>query len=578
MSTEYDLIIRGGTVFDGNGGPGHIADVAVTDGKIAVVGEIDGTAKQEIDASGKIVTPGFVDIHTHYDGQVTWADRLSPSSAHGVTTVVMGNCGVGFAPCRPEDHEMLIRLMEGVEDIPNVVLTEGLKWDWETLPQFLDNLDGKHYDMDFAAQVTHAPLRVYVMGERGANREEASDQEIAEMARLAKEGIEAGALGFSTSRTINHRSSDGKPTPTLTAPEKELVGIASALGETGKGVLQVVSDFGNPKAEFDLMRAMAEKSGRPLSMSLAQSDKAPQMYQDILAELDRANEDGLKMKAQVCGRAVGIVMGLETTLNPIIESTTYNSWKDLPFEQRMENLGNPVLRKQIIEEVESSDHSMFRMVTAFDKMYVLGNPPQYEQTPEQSISAIAKANGVHPIEVSIDGMLAENGKGILYMAFLNYANGDLEPSLEMIKHPHTVPGLADGGAHVGLICDASFPTSMLTHWTRDRSRGEKLPIEFVVKFYSKDSAEAVGLLDRGVLAPGYKADINIIDHEKLTLHSPEIVYDLPAGGKRLNQLADGYVATIVNGQVTYENGIATGALPGRLIRGAKDTPELELSA
>jgi len=572
MAAQYDLIIRGGTVYDGSGSAGQRADIAVSNGKIAKVGTIDGSAASEIDASGQIVTPGFVDIHSHYDGQVTWTDRLSPSCAHGVTTVVMGNCGVGFAPCRPDDRNMLIKLMEGVEDIPNVVLNEGLPWNWETLPEFLDSVDGKHYDIDFAAQVTHAPLRVYVMGERGANREAATDAEISEMGRLAREGIEAGALGFSTSRTLNHRSSDGRPTPTLTASEQELVGIAKALGETGQGVLQVVSDFRDPEAEWALMRTMAQQSGRPLSLSLAQSDKAPKHYQTILAELERANAEGLSMRAQVGTRAVGIVMGLETTVNPLVKSDSYQRCCEQPLAQRLQQLRQPQLRAQIIEELTDSTVDKVPMINAYDKLYILGSSPNYEQHPDQSIAAIAAANNRHPVTVIIDAMLDDGGKGMLYIAFLNYANGNLDSTLEMLKHPHTVPGLSDGGAHVGLICDASFPTTLLTHWTRDRSRGDKLSIEYAVKCYSKDSAEAVGLQDRGLLAPGYRADINVIDYDNLRLHSPGVVYDLPAGGKRLNQLADGYSVTIVNGEVTYQNGVATGALPGRLIRGAKQSP------
>jgi len=572
MAADYDLIIRGGTVYDGSGRAGQLADIAVSDGKIAQVGAINGSADREIDASGQIVTPGFVDIHSHYDGQVTWTDRLSPSCAHGVTTVVMGNCGVGFAPCRPQDRDMLIKLMEGVEDIPNVVLNEGLPWNWETLPEFLDSVDGKHYDIDFAAQVTHAPLRVYVMGERGANREPASDAEIAEMGRLAREGIEAGALGFSTSRTLNHRSSDGRPTPTLTATERELVGIAKAVGETGTGVLQVVSDFREPESEVALLWAMAKQSSRPLSLSLAQSPKAPRHYQSILAELERANEQGLIMRAQVGTRAVGIVMGLETTVNPLVGSASYQRCSEQTLEQRLQQLREPQLRAQIIEELTASAADTLPMISAYDNMYILGNPPDYEQRPDQTVAAIAAANERHPVEVVIDAMLEDGGKGMLYIAFLNYADGNLDATLEMLQHPHTVPGLADGGAHVGLICDASFPTTLLSHWTRDRISGDKLSIEYAVKCYTKDSAEAVGLEDRGLLAPGYRADINVIDYDNLRLHSPTVVYDLPAGGKRLNQLADGYSATIVNGEVTYQNGRATGALPGRLIRGAKRSP------
>ncbi|MFT7687281.1 MAG: N-acyl-D-aspartate/D-glutamate deacylase [Candidatus Azotimanducaceae bacterium] len=572
MQEELDLIIRNGTLYDGRGTPGIKADIAVKDGLIRGVGAIEGSAKEEIDATGKIVTPGFVDIHTHYDGQVTWGNRLSPSSVHGVTTVVMGNCGVGFAPCKADDHEMLISLMEGVEDIPGVVLNEGLKWDWETLPEFLDNLDGKAYDMDFAAQVTHAPLRVYVMGKRGADREDATDEDIALMAQIAKEGVEAGALGFTTSRTINHRTSKGEPTPTLTASKKELVGIAKGLQQAGKGVLQLVSDFSNLEEEIDLMRSMAAESGRPLSVSLAQSDRQPLSYQKVLKEIEKAQADGLSMTAQVCGRAVGIVMGLDTSLCPLSLSETYRNLSDEDMKHRISQLSDDRVRQKIISEVESSEHPSRRMVLNFPKMFILRNPPQYEQSEDQSLAQLAIDSGRHPLEIAMDAMVEDQGKGMLYMAFLNYALGNLEPSLEMMKHPHTVMGLADGGAHVGLICDASFPTSMLSHWTRDRTRGEKLSIEYAIQCYTKDSAEVVGLYDRGILDVGYKADINIIDYDNLNLHRPEIVRDLPSGGKRLHQLADGYDATIVSGVITYKKGIATEALPGRLIRGAKSKP------
>ena len=577
MSEEFDLIIRNGTLYDGRGTPGIKADIAVKDGVIKGLGVIEGHAKEEIDAKGKIVTPGFVDIHTHYDGQVTWGNRLSPSSAHGVTTVVMGNCGVGFAPCKPDDHDMLISLMEGVEDIPGVVLSEGLKWDWETLPEFLDNLDGKAYDMDFAAQVTHAPLRVYVMGKRGADREDATDEDIALMARLAQEGVEAGALGFTTSRTINHRTSEGDPTPTLTASKRELVGIAKGLGRAGKGVLQLVSDFGNLEEEVDLMRSMAEESGRPLSVSLAQSDRKPLSYRAVLAEIEKAQADGLSMTAQVCGRAVGIVMGLDTSLCPLSLSETFRKMSDEDLDYRVFQLGKKTVRQQIIKEVEASVHPSRRMVLNFPKMFILENSPQYEQSEDQSIAQLAIDNNKHPVEIAIDAMLADDGKGMLYMAFLNYAFGNLEPSLEMMKHPYSVMGLADGGAHVGLICDASFPTSMLSHWTRDRTRGEKLTLEYAIQCYTKDSAEVVGLYDRGILDVGYKADINVIDYKNLNLHRPEIVRDLPAGGKRLVQLADGYDATMVSGVITYKKGIATEALPGRLIRGAKPRPSIAVN-
>ena len=571
--TDLDLVVRGGNVIDGTGAEGRRADVGVKDGLIVAVGADVGRGRRELDAEGLLVTPGFVDIHTHYDGQATWDARLWPSSWHGVTTAVMGNCGVGFAPCREEDRAQLIRLMEGVEDIPNPVLTTGLDWRWESFPEFLDALEERPHDMDFATQVPHGALRVYVMGERGANREEATPEEIAEMGRLTAEGVSAGALGFSTSRTLNHRTSDGQPTPTLTASEEELMGIALALCAAGQGVLQVVSDFKYPEREIGMLRRLVERSGRPLSISLAQHERRPEGWRALLGALAEASDAGLPIKAQVCGRAVGIVLGLDTSTNPFLEHPAYQPLRDLPLAEKVARLADPSLRAALLTAPDEEQRGFARYVLQnYEKMFLLEEKPDYEPAPDRSVAALARSSGVSPAEVALDAMLERGGRGLLYVTFLNYADGSLEPSLEMMRHPATVLGLGDGGAHVGLICDSSFPTFMLTHWTRDRRRGDKLPLPWVIKAQCADTARALGLLDRGVIAPGYRADLNLIDYERLALPAPEVVHDLPAGGRRLLQRARGYVATVVAGDVTYEHGEATGALPGRLVRGARAAP------
>ena len=573
---DFDLVIRGGTVFDGSGDPGREGDVAVRDGRIAAVGKVSGRGRQEIDAKGQIVTPGFVDIHTHYDGQASWGAQLSPSSWHGVTTAVMGNCGVGFAPCRPNDHDMLIRLMEGVEDIPGVVLTEGLSWNWETFPQFLSALEGQPHDIDFAVQAPHGPLRVYVMGERGANREPATPHEIAEMGRLAREAVEAGAIGFTTSRTLNHRTSDGKPTPTLTAEADELVGIARGLGEAGRGVLQVVTDFKDRRAEFAMFRRMVGESGRPLSISVVQNDMNPEGWRKLLADIDAANADGLTMRAQVCGRAVGLLFGMELTNNPFSAHTAWREIAALPLAGKVARLREPAFRAQLLAaRPEGEDRFAKLYLWRFDRMFALDDPPNYEPRLEDSIGAQARARGVDAAELALDTMLEREGRALLYFPSLNYAQYSLDPSYEMMNHPNTVLGLGDGGAHVGTICDASFPTSMLAFWTRDRVRGPKLSVEWVVKAHAAETARAIGLMDRGRLAPGYRADINVIDYDHLTLRAPEVAHDLPAGGRRLIQRAEGYTATIVAGEINYRNGEATGRLPGRLVRGAQAAPFLK---
>lgn len=572
---SHDLIIRNGFVADGTGEPGREADIAIDNGRIAHVGKVPGKGLQEIDAKGQLVTPGFVDVHTHYDGQVTWGDTLTPSSIHGVTTAVMGNCGVGFAPCKPEDHDRLIRLMEGVEDIPFPVLSTGLPWDWESFPDYLNSLTRKRFDIDFAAQLPHAALRVFVMGERGANREEATETEIAQMARLAKEAVEAGALGFSTSRTLNHRTSDGQPTPTLTASEAELTGIAMALKEAGKGVLQFVSDFDDPKKEAAMLRRIVEASGRPLSVSLAQSDRAPEGWRVLLASIEQAVEEGLPMRAQVCGRPVGVLLGLELTMNPFTAHPVFQEIRDKPLAEKVAALRDPDFRARLLASRPDPDNPFVKsLLRQFGKLFTLDAVPDYEPTGDRTVEAIAKARGVSNEEAALDILLEDDGHGMLYLPFLNYAQGSLDPSYEMLKSPATIPGLSDGGAHVGMICDGSFPTSMLTHWTRDRTRGDRFPVEWIVKRQTADTAHWVGLNDRGLIVPGYRADLNVIDYDRLTLHRPEILRDLPAGGRRLMQRASGYTATIVAGEIIYRDGDPTGAKPGQLVRGAQHSPEI----
>jgi len=570
METAFDLVIRGGEVFDGQGGASVQTDVAVKDGRIAQVGKVAGAGAEEIDARGKIVTPGFVDVHTHYDGQATWDARLQPSSLHGVTTVVMGNCGVGFAPCRSDDHDRLVRLMEGVEDIPFPVLAEGLPWTWESYEDYLDRLAERAFDVDLGSQLPHAALRVFVMGERGAKREPATAADIRAMAAIARRAAEVGALGFTTSRTLNHRTSDGDPTPTLTAGEDELSGIALGLKAAGAGALQVVSDFTDPEMEFAMLRRIVERSGRPLSFTLLQSPIDPAAYKTLLAALEDAVAAGLPMAAQVAARAVGVLLGLELTLNPFSQYPVYREIAGRSHAERVAALSDPAFRARLL--AEPPPHALRRLVSDWSRLHILSDPPDYEPGPETSVAFVAKARGVTSEEAALDHMLTNGGRGMLYAPFLNYAEGSLDAARELIVHPLTVPGLSDGGAHVGMICDGSFPTTLLTHWTRDRTRGPKLSVAEVVRMQARDTARLVGLNDRGVVAPGYRADLNVIDYDRLALHAPQVAYDLPSGGRRLMQKASGYAATIVAGQVTYRDGEATSALPGRLVRGAQAAP------
>jgi N-acyl-D-aspartate/D-glutamate deacylase len=576
MEKAYDLVIRGGTVVDGTGQAPFAADVGVKDGRIAFVGQISGSGAEEIDARGQVVTPGFVDIHTHYDGQSTWDERMQPSSWHGVTTVVMGNCGVGFAPCKPADHDRLIQLMEGVEDIPFPVLAEGLPWNWESYPEYLDGLAKRRFDVDIGSQLPHAALRVFVMGERGVNREPATEADINAMAAIAKRAMEAGSIGFGTSRTLNHRSSDGSPIATLTAGEDELTGIAMGMAAAGKGVLQVVSDFNDPAEEFAMLRRIVEKSGRPLSFSLLQSPRDPEQWRFMLEQMSEAKDAGLRIRAQVATRPVGVLFGLELTVNPFSTHPSYRAIKHLPLAERVARLRDPEFRARLLaEEAESPRAPGLSPMRSWERMYLMGDEPDYEPTPDNSLAAMAAARGVDPYEIALDHMLdggQGNGRGMIYLPLLNYAQNTLDPAYQMLQHDCVVPGLSDGGAHVGMICDGSFPTTNVVHWTRDRTRGPKLSLEHMVKAQCRDTAETVGLYDRGLLVPGYRADLNVIDYDRLKLLAPQVAYDLPTGGRRLVQRAQGYTATVVAGQVTYRDGEPTDALPGRLLRGAQAAP------
>jgi len=563
-----DLLVRGGTIVDGTGAPRFTGDVGIRGDRIVAVGRVGESARRTLDADGLLVAPGWVDVHTHYDGQVTWDPLLSPSCWHGVTSIVMGNCGVGFAPVRPGSHDYLIRLMEGVEDIPGTALAEGIRWEWESFPEYLDALGRRSYSLDVAAQVPHAALRFYVMGERGADHAEApTPAEIDAMGRLVREAVAAGALGFTTSRTRNHRASDGRFTPSLTAPEDELVGIARRMGEAGQGVFEIVSDFAGREAEWAMFRRMVEVSGRPMSISLLQLETAPEAWRHWLATLADANAAGLPMKAQVAARAVGVLLGLDATLHPFCSHPSWPELAALPRAERLARLRDPVLRARLLAEKPAP--ALAGIAFDFERLFALDDPPDYEPTPDRSVAAEAARRGMDPPALAYDLLLADDGRQLLYRPVMNYAHGDLEATREMLEHPHTVPGLGDAGAHVGLICDGSFPTFLLSHWGKDRTRGAKLPVEWLVRSQTSDTAELVGLRDRGRLEPGMKADLNLIDWDALGVRRPEIVFDLPAGGRRLVQRATGYRATVVSGEVTFELGESTGAFPGRLVRGAR---------
>jgi N-acyl-D-aspartate/D-glutamate deacylase len=574
MAHAYDLVIRSGDVADGLGGALRQADVAISAGKIVAIGRVSQSGREEIDARGKLVTPGFVDIHTHYDGQATWDARLAPSSWHGVTTAVMGNCGVGFAPVRKDDRDRLIELMEGVEDIPGAALHEGLAWNWESFGDYLDAVESRPHDIDIGAQLPHGALRVYVMGERGAKLEPANEADIAEMRRIAADAMRAGAIGFSTSRTLNHRTVKGDPTPSLRASEAELVGIAQGLADAGSGVFELISDFDTPDldTEFAMIRRLVKNSGRPLSLSLAQGNRAPEGWRAILKLIEDASKDGLPLRAQVAPRPIGLLLGLQGTLNPFVAHETFAAIKDKPLADKVAAMREPEFRARILAERKArQSHPLARRVMAFDQIFPLGNPPNYEPPKESAVAAVAERQGRPAQDVAYDMLLEDEGRAFLFMPFANYAHFNLDACGEMIAHPDCVMGLGDGGAHVGIISDGSYPTYLLSHWGRDRGHG-RFDLGWLIKRQTADTARAVGLDDRGVIAPGMKADLNVIDFGKLAVESPRMAFDLPAGGKRLLQGAKGYEATIVSGEITYRDGQPTGALPGKLVRGPQAAP------
>jgi N-acyl-D-aspartate/D-glutamate deacylase len=563
-----DIVIRNGTIIDGTGAAPFEADIAIEHGRIAAIGKITARGTEEIDARGQIVTPGFIDPHSHYDAQATWSSQITPSSWHGVTTTLIGNCGVGFAPCRPDQRDMLVKLMEGVEDIPEPVLTEGLKWNWQSFPEYLDALDNRPYDLDIATQVPHAAVRVFVMGQRGVAREPASEADAAAMARIAAEGIKAGALGFSTSRTINHKTKAGAHIPTLDADEAELTAIAQALRGIDAGWLQVISDFDDPEPEFAMLRRLTAAARRTMAITILQRDNKPEEWRRITGWIAEANAAGIPMLGQVLTRATGILLGLEISQNPFIGRPSFASIADLPFDQKSAALRDPSLRARLLSE-RCDDPVLERRVSRWDRIFPLTGSPDYEPAPENSIAARASREGRDPADLAYDLLLEDNGKALFYRPLSNYSYGNLDSVHDMLAHDATIVGLGDGGAHVGILCDSSAISTMLTHWTRDRSRGATFALPWAVKRITRDSAHAIGLRDRGVLASGYKADLNVIDYDHLRLRKPEVVYDLPAGGRRLIQRADGYTATILSGAVVHRDGAATGALPGRLVRGAK---------
>ncbi|WP_433602462.1 N-acyl-D-amino-acid deacylase family protein [Nocardia sp. CA-135953] len=572
MRDAFDLVIRGGTVLDGTGADPIEADVAVTDGRIAAVGKVSGRGAEEIDARDRLVTPGFVDVHTHYDGQVTWEQTLGPSSGHGVTTVVMGNCGVGFAPARAEQRDLLVRLMEGVEDIPGVVMTTGVPWNWETFPDYLDALDRRHTDIDFAAQVPHSPLRVYVMGQRGADLEPPTDADLNEMRRLTAEAVRAGALGVSTSRTMAHRFKTGELAPSVPTEDTEILALADGLRDAGTGVFQLVPNNElDPNTQFALLRRIAERSGRPVSFTFLQDPGWPGGWRDILRSLETARDDGHSIRGQVLARPVGALLGLELSLHPFALHPSFRPLRDLPLPDKVQAMRDPGLRRRLLAEQPEDPNPFFKFVISdHESLYVLGDPPNYHPAADDSISAKARRDGREPLEVIYEALLERDGHEILYRPMGN-RDGDRFESAgrDMVPHDLTVLALGDGGAHYSTICDAAYPTYFLTHWVRDATADRRIELPQAIRMLTTQPAAAVDLGDRGVIRRGAKADLNVIDLDRLHLHAPHTTYDLPAGGRRLRQRADGYDATVVSGLVTYLGGEATGALPGRLVRGAR---------
>ncbi len=571
---SYDLVIRNGAIVDGLGGEPYQGDVAVSDGVIVAVGTVDGTGTREIDATGLLVTPGFVDLHTHYDGQAIWSDRLTPSSAHGVTTALMGNCGVGFAPCRTEDHDVLVDLMAGVEDIPGVVMVDGLPWTWQTFPEFLDAIDAGRRDIDVAALLPHSPLRVYVMGQRGVDREPATAEDLAQMRKLAAEAVEVGALGFASSRLTIHKSESGKPIPSYDAAQAEIEAIARGVDDAGGGLIQFVPDLvaGDYEPALRTVFEVAAEVGLPVTFTLAVGNAGEPYYLDALTMVEKANANGGDVTAQIFPRPVGLVLGLELSGNPFVLYPSYQEIAGLPLAERVAEMRKPEVRERILSDNPAgTGHPLMFAVQAWDYIYPLGEPPNYEPDPSESIAARASARGVSPLEEAYDRVLDDDGHAMLLVTLANFRDNSLDTVAELLRRDDVILGLGDGGAHYGMICDASYPTYLLTHWVRDRASG-RLSVADAVRELTSVPARVAGLADRGRIAVGYKADLNVIDEATLRLHRPVIAYDLPGGGRRLDQTADGYIATVVSGEVIAENGVPTGARPGRLIRGRQSAP------
>ena len=570
----YDLVIRGGNVVDGSGAPARVEDVAVQDGLIVAVGTGLAPGTREIDATGLLVTPGFVDVHTHYDAQVTWDPFLTPSSWHGVTTAVIGNCGVGFAPAAPDKHGWLIEMMEGVEDIPGTALTEGIQWEWETFPEYLDAIERRHYAIDIGTQVPHAAVRGYVMGERGAANDPATTDDICSMADLVAEGLAAGALGFSTSRTSLHRSKSGHLVPGTMVDAEELLGIADAMQEVGHGVFQFAPEHTIlPDHEWPWMRQLVARSGRTVCVNLNQTDTAPDLWRDVLATLDEDRANGIPIFAQVHGRTVGLLMCLEGSYHPLMFHPAYQEIASLSLAERCSAMTDGPIRDRLINEIPD-DGGVFEtaVLDSLAKTWaVVDGDIDYEPDPSDSLASVAARTGTPAIQLAIDHLLTANGHGMLSSPFFNYSYGDLSYTYEVHMNPSTRIGLADAGAHVRVICDGGTPTFMLTHWTRDRRRGPKMPLEYVIHRQTRQTAELYGLGDRGLLAPGMRADINVIDYDNLTFGKPRMAWDLPGGAPRLVQKARGYRHTFVDGIETVANDQFTGELPGRLVRGPRQT-------
>lgn len=575
----HDLVIRNGSIVDGTGLAAFSGDVAVDNGLVTQVGGKAASGRREIDAMGAIVTPGFVDIHTHFDGQLTWDPYLTPSNGHGVTTIVAGNCGVGFAPAKPDKHAWLIDLMEGVEDIPGSALSEGIQWEWESFPEYLDAIARRQFAMDIGTQVPHGPLRAYVMGERGVANEEATPHDIAEMAALVKQGLLAGALGFSTSRVLIHKSKSGELVPGTFASRDELFGIGHAIKAAGHGLFQMTTIHDKLESEYAWIKDLARETGCGVQFNFQQGDVQPNQWRDILTMLESAHAEGLKIFGGMAGRPAGMLYSWQSTIHPFVAYPSYAAIAALPLADKLVHLRQPEFRAKLLSEQPRDLGPQGNFVTrSFHKLFVLGDPPEYEPDPATSIAAMAQQRGCSPAELAYDLMMAtgapreegragEPGSALLYFPIFNYSNSNLDHLVTQMKSPATVLSLGDGGAHCGFICDTSLPTFMLTHWARDRKRGHTLPLEFIVNAQTRRTAQFYGLHDRGVLQPGFKADINIIDYPRLHLDAPYFTHDLPANGKRLMQKASGYVATIVNGVPVALNDKPTGDLPGRLIRG-----------